>query len=76
MRFHQLTLVLAAAGLSASLSGEAQTPPTAKAVTRVVRNPRRCFIHPPVGDQGRPVRPAPVSYAALRAEPCRTADWT
>src|SRR5258708_40367913 len=29
MRFHQLPLALAATGLCASLSGEAQTPPTA-----------------------------------------------
>jgi len=35
MRFHQLTLALAAAGLSASLSGEAQTPPTANPLDAV-----------------------------------------
>jgi len=33
--FHQLTLALAAAGLSASLSGEAQTPPTANPLDTV-----------------------------------------
>jgi len=38
MRFRKLTLALAAAGLCASLSGEAQTPPTANPLDAVPDN--------------------------------------